>query len=410
MSLRAMLKSGHTPTLFSTFLYFDISFMAWVLLGPLAVLIGTDLRLDAAQKGLMVATPSLAGAVLRVVNGVLVDRFGPKRIGVVSQLIVIGGLIAAWRLGVHSFTQILMLATVLGVAGAAFAIALPMASAWYPKEHQGLALGIAGAGNSGTVLASLFAPTLARTWGWTNVLGMAVVPLLATFAVFVLFARDSPARPPPKTASGYLEVLNQGDCWGLMALYSVTFGGFVGLSSSLPIYFHSEYGLSIVTAGFVTAACVFSGSMIRPFGGFLADRFGGVQTLTVVFAVAAAALGLVSMNLPGVGLAAAAFALGMLALGMGNGAVFQLAPQRFGGEMGLITGLVGMAGGIGGFYLACSLGVSKQLTGSYRAGLLVFAGLAFVALLGVSLARRRWNAWSLRAAQIGDGKLADVQA
>jgi NNP family nitrate/nitrite transporter-like MFS transporter len=135
-----------------------------------------------------------------------------------------------------------------------------------------------------------------------------------------------------------------------------------------------------------------------------------VQTLTVVFAVAAAALGLVSMNLPGVGLAAAAFALGMLALGMGNGAVFQLAPQRFGGEMGLITGLVGMAGGIGGFYLACSLGVSKQLTGSYRAGLLVFAGLAFVALLGVSLARRRWNAWSLRAAQIGDGKLADVQA
>jgi NNP family nitrate/nitrite transporter-like MFS transporter len=405
MSLKAMLKSGHTPTLFSTFLYFDISFMVWVLLGPLAVLIGTDLHLDAAQKGLMVATPSLAGAFLRVVNGVFVDRFGPKRTGIVSQMIVIGGLFVAWRLGVHSFAQTLVLATVLGVAGASFAIALPMASAWYPKEHQGLALGIAGAGNSGTVLASLFAPTLAKAYGWTNVIGMAILPLLVAFAVFVLFAKDSPNRPAPKTAAGYLKVLNQGDCWGLMALYSVTFGGFVGLSSSLPIYFHSEYGLSTVTAGFVTAACVFSGSMIRPFGGFLADRFGGVQALRVVFSVAAVALGLVSMNLPTVWLAAAVFILGMFALGMGNGAVFQLAPQRFGGEMGLITGLVGMAGGVGGFYLASSLGVSKQLTGSYQAGLLIFAGLAFVALLGVSLVRERWNAWSLRSA-----KLAEAQA
>jgi len=405
MSLKAMLKSGHTPTLFSTFLYFDISFMVWVLLGPLAVMIGTDLHLDAAQKGLMVATPSLAGAFLRVVNGVFVDRFGPKKTGIVSQLIVIGGMFAAWRLGVHSFGQILLLATVLGVAGASFAIALPMASAWYPKEHQGLALGIAGAGNSGTVLASLFAPSLAKTYGWTNVLGMAIVPLLVAFTVFVLFAKDSPNRPPPKTAKAYLKVLSQGDCWGLMGLYSVTFGGFVGLSSSLPIYFHSEYGLSAVTAGFVTAACVFAGSMVRPFGGFLADRFGGVQTLTVVFAVAATMLGLVSMNLPGVYLAAGVFILGMLALGMGNGAVFQLAPQRFGGEMGLITGLVGMAGGLGGFYLASSLGVSKQVTGSYQAGLLIFAALAFVALLGVSAVRKRWNAWSL-----GRAEMVEVQA
>jgi NNP family nitrate/nitrite transporter-like MFS transporter len=406
MSLKAMLKSGHTPTLFSTFLYFDISFMVWVLLGPLAVLIGTDLHLDAAQKGLMVATPSLAGAFLRVVNGVFVDRFGPKKTGIISQLIVIAGLFAAWKLGVHSFAQTLMLATVLGVAGASFAIALPMASAWYPKEHQGLALGIAGAGNSGTVLASLFAPTLAKAYGWTNVIGMAILPLLVAFTVFVLFAKDSPNRPAPKTASGYLKVLKQGDCWGLMALYSVTFGGFVGLSSSLPIYFHSEYGLSTVTAGFVTAACVFSGSMIRPFGGFLADRFGGVQTLTAVFAVAAVTLGLVSMNLPSFWLAAAVFILGMFALGMGNGAVFQLAPQRFGGEMGLITGLVGMAGGVGGFYLASSLGLSKQLTGSYQAGLLIFAGLAFVALIGVSAVRKRWNAWSLRR----PAKLAEAQA
>jgi len=399
MSLKAMLKSGHTPTLFASFLYFDFSFMVWVLLGPLAVLIGTDLHLNAAQKGLMVATPSLAGALLRVVNGVFVDRFGPKKTGIVSQLLVMGGLALAWRAGIHSFEQVLLLAVVLGVAGAAFAIALPMASSWYPPEHQGLALGIAGAGNSGTVLASLFAPALAVHYGWTNVLGMAIAPLAVAFLVFVIFAKDSPRRPSPKPAAAYLKVLSRGDAWGLMGLYSVTFGGFVGLSSSLPIYFHSEYGLSAVAAGLFTAACVFAGSMVRPIGGALADRFGGVKTLTVVLAVAALALGIVSIGLPSLVLAVAVLIVGMLALGMGNGAVFQLAPQRFSGEMGLVTGLVGMTGGLGGFYLASSLGLSKQLTGSYQAGLLIFAGLAFIALLGVSAARKRWAPAALAEAQ-----------
>lgn len=399
MSIKAMLKSGHTPTLFSAFLYFDFSFMVWVLLGPLAVLIGTDLHLNAAQKGLMVATPSLAGAVLRVVNGLFVDRFGPKKTGMVSQLVVMAGLFAAWRLGVHSFEHVLLLAVVLGVAGAAFAIALPMASSWYPPEQQGLVLGIAGAGNSGTVLASLFAPALAVRFGWTNVLGMALIPLAVAFAVFVLFAKDSPRRPAPKPAGAYLKVLSRPDAWGLMGLYAVTFGGFVGLSSSLPIYFHSEYGLSAVTAGLFTAACVFAGSMVRPVGGALADRFGGVQTLTVVLAVAALAIGVVSIGLPSLYLALTVFIVGMLALGMGNGAVFQLAPQRFSGEMGLVTGLVGMTGGFGGFYLASSLGLSKQFTGSYQAGLLIFAGLALVALMGVSAARRRWTATTLAEAQ-----------
>jgi len=339
----------------------------------------------------MVATPSLAGAFLRVVNGVFVDRFGPRKTGIVSQLVVMAGLALAWRLGIHSFGQVLLLAVVLGVAGAAFAIALPMASSWYPPEHQGLALGIAGAGNSGTVLASLFAPALAVAFGWTNVLGMAIAPLAVAFLVFLLLAKDSPRRPPPKPAAAYLKVLRRGDAWGLMGLYGVTFGGFVGLSSSLPTYFHSEYGLSAVTAGLFTAACVFAGSMVRPIGGALADRFGGVQTLTVVFAVAALALGVVSIGLPTLALAVGVLIVGMLALGMGNGAVFQLAPQRFSGEMGLVTGLVGMTGGLGGFYLASSLGLSKQLTGSYQAGLLIFAGLALVALLGVSAARRRWS-------------------
>ena len=145
---------GHKPTLFSAFLYFDLSFMVWVLLGPLAVQMATDLQLSASQKGLMVATPVLAGALLRIVMGVLVDQIKPKMAGLVGQVVVILSLLLAWLHGIHTFQQALLLGLGLGFAGAAFAVALPLASRWYPPEHQGTALGIAGAGNSGTVLAA----------------------------------------------------------------------------------------------------------------------------------------------------------------------------------------------------------------------------------------------------------------
>src|SRR6201996_6824409 len=174
---REFLRAGHPPTLFAAFFYFDINFMVWALLGPMGVQIAADLHLDAAQKGLMVAVPILAGALLRVVNGVLVDRIGPKRTGMIGQTIVLAGLILAWLHGIGSYTEVLVLGVVLGVAGSAFAVALPLASRWYPPEHQGTALGIAGAGNSGTVFAALFAPGLAAAFGWINVFGLAAIPV-----------------------------------------------------------------------------------------------------------------------------------------------------------------------------------------------------------------------------------------
>jgi NNP family nitrate/nitrite transporter-like MFS transporter len=399
MSLRGFLRSGHTPTLFAAFLYFDLSFMVWVMLGPLGVAIATSLHLDAGQKGMMVATPLLAGAVLRIVFGVLVDHIGPRRAGIVGQLIVLAGLGLAWFLGVHSYSEVLILAVVLGVAGASFAVALPLSSRWYPPEQQGLALGITGAGNSGTAVAALFAPSLAKTYGWTNVIGLAALPLLAAFVVFLLLARDAPGRPQPKKLTEYLAVLQQTDCWWLMLLYCVTFGGFSGLASSLTIYFNGEYHLDPVIAGFFTAACVFLGSAARPIGGAIADRFGGASTLTVVYAIAAAALGLVSFHLAGPWVALAVLLVGMMALGAGNGAVFQLAPQRFRQEIGVVTGLVGAMGGFGGFYLASTLGFARQITGSYQAGFLGFAGLALVALTALVVLKGRWRAhWPTLAA------------
>jgi NNP family nitrate/nitrite transporter-like MFS transporter len=392
MSLRGFMKSGHAPTLISAFLYFDLSFMVWVLLGPLGVAIAKDLHLNAAQKGLMVATPLLAGACLRVLFGVLVDHIGPKRAGIIGQLVVLAGLGLAWFLGVHSYSQVLILASVLGVAGASFAVALPLASRWYPPKHQGLALGIAGAGNSGTALAALFAPSLAKAFGWTNVIGLAALPLALAFTVYLVFAKDAPSRPPARRLAEYLDVLKQADCWWLMGLYAVTFGGFSGLASSLTIYFNGEYKLDPVIAGFLTAACVFLGSAARPLGGAVADRIGGVNTLTTVYGLAAVGLVVASFHLPGPALALAALVVAMAALGAGNGAVFQLAPQRFGREIGVVTGLVGAMGGFGGFYLASTLGFAKQLTGGYQPGFIGFAVLALIAQLALLALKGRWRA------------------
>ena len=384
-------SAGHRPTLFAAFLYFDLAFMVWVLLGPLAPMISKDIGLNAAEKGFMVAVPTLAGAVLRVVNGLLVDRIGPKLTGAIGQLIVIAGLLAAWTLGVHSFGGTIALGVILGFAGASFAVALPLASRWYPPEHQGKAMGLAGMGNSGTVLASLFAPVLAKIFGWNAVLGLACIPLAIVFVLYMIMAKDAPNAPAPKKIVEYFQPLKQADAWWLMAFYAVTFGGFVGLAASLPIYFTDQFGLTPIVAGYCTAGCVFAGSLVRPMGGALADRIGGSKALMIVYVVAAIALAGVSQATT---LAAAltCFVAAMLALGTGNGSVFQLVPQRFQAEIGIMTGLVGMAGGIGGFYLASSLGLAKQLTGSFAPGFLIFAGLATVALLGLTLVKTKWRA------------------
>jgi NNP family nitrate/nitrite transporter-like MFS transporter len=397
MISRDFLKAGHTPTLLSAFFYFDMSFMVWVMLGALGVQIAASLGLDPAQKGLMVAVPVLAGALLRVVNGVLVDRIGPKLTGAICQGVVIVGLVGAWAMGINEYEHVLALGLILGVAGSSFAVALPLASRWYPPQYQGVALGIAGAGNSGTVLAALFAPSLAKAFGWQNVIGMAAIPLIVAFVVYMIFAKDSPEQPEAKTLPQYMSVLKTADAWWLMAFYGVTFGGFVGLSSSLTIYFNAEYGLPAVTAGLFTAACVFTGSFLRPVGGALADRIGGIRTLSIMFLVAAAALAIISLRLPTAALALVVVIVCMGALGMGNGAVFQLAPQRFRKEIGVMTGLVGMFGGVGGFYLASTLGVSKQLTHSYQAGFLGFAILALVAFASLSIVKHKWRVQWLAA-------------
>ncbi len=390
MNLAALKKSGHLPTLITSFLYFDVSFMVWTLLGPLGVQIGETLGLNAQEKGLMVAVPILAGAFLRIVLGVTVDHIGAKKTGIIAQMIVIGGLVCAWLIGLRDFHATLLMGFILGFAGASFAVALPQAGRWYPPNMQGLVMGLAGAGNIGTVLDALFAPRLAAAFGWQNVFGLALIPAVLVFFVYVIFSREANVEVKRKKFSDYIGLLKERDAHWFCFYYLISFGGFVGLASSYVLYFKSEFSLSPVHAGDLAAICTAAGALLRPVGGGLADRFGGIRSLYTFYILAAAALvGAALAHSLYLNLATLVIASG--GLGMANGAVFQLLPQRFARDIGVMTGLVGAAGGVGGFYLASSLGYSKGLTGSYMIGLLIFAGLCVIAVAGLTVVKTRWR-------------------
>lgn len=398
---RSFWRAGHTPTLLCSFLYFDLSFMVWYLLGPLQVQIAKTLQLSTQERGLMVATPILAGAILRVFMGLLADRIGAKRAGLLAQIVVILALFGAWQLGVQSYAQILLLGVFLGVAGASFAVALPLASRWYPPQHQGTAMGIAGAGNSGTVLAALFAPVIAVALGWQNVFGIACIPMVLVLVIYTRFAKDAPGEFKQKQLSDYARMLGNRDAWWFMFFYALTFGGFSGFASALPGYFHDQFGFAPQTAGWATAACVFAGSAMRPLGGVLADRIGGTRSLLTVYAASALLIGIAGFHVGGSSGAMLLFILSMLCLGAGNGAVFQLVPQRFDKEIGVMTGLIGMAGGVGGFALAASLGAIKQATGDYSVGLWIFSFLAMLGWISLSGVKARWRtSWSVAMARV----------
>ena len=384
MNLRDFRRAGHLPTLFSAFLYFDMSFMVWMLLGALANSIAADYKLEPAGKGFMTAIAVLGGALLRIPIGLLADRIGPRRTAIIGLCVTLVPLLLGW-LWVDSYAMVLPVGLLLGISGASFAAALPMASRWYPPQYQGLAMGIAGAGNSGTVLAAFFGPRIAATLGWHAVFGLALLPMAVTLTVVAILAKDSPTQPAPQPLAAYAAVFRLRDTWWFCFFYAITFGGFVGLASFLNTYFHDQYLLTPQAAGSYAALCVLSGSFLRPVGGFLADHFGGLRVLTLLYCGAGVML-LGLATTPGLGMATAFMFLAMGMLGLGNGSVFQLVPQRFGKQIGIMTGVVGAAGGFGGFVLPSLLGVAKQVTESFAVGLMGFGFVAFAGA-GIGLCR-----------------------
>jgi MFS transporter, NNP family, nitrate/nitrite transporter len=390
MMKRSFFRIGHFPTLLSALLYFDVSFMAWVIFGPLAPFLRQQFHLTATEQGLLVAIPLLGGSLFRPLLGALADRIGGRRAGFVGLSLTIGALLAGWT-SVTATWQLFVLGFCLGVAGASFAVALPLASRWYPSEYQGLAMGIVGAGNSGSLMATLFAPRLAERIGWANTVGCALIPIVAVAILFALCARDSPVTTPKSGWKAYAEVLRESDTLWFSFLYSLTFGGFVGFTSFLTTFFHEQYQLSRVSAGDFTTVVVVSGSLLRPVGGWLSDRIGGYRLLVSLLVILTASLGVIAM-LPPLAVVVPVLFATVGCLGMGNGAVFQLVPQRFTSRMGIVTGIVGAAGGLGGFFLPSILGAARDATGTYATGLSLFAVVFGAGALMLFELGERWSA------------------
>ncbi|GGE15390.1 hypothetical protein GCM10011571_16200 [Marinithermofilum abyssi] len=220
--------------------------------------------------------------------------------------------------------------------------------------------------------------------------GLTMIPLGLVLITFLLIAREAPDQPSAKQWQDYFHVLKQRDAWLFCFFYSITFGGFVGMASFLPIFFHDQYGLGKVATGDFVTLCVLAGSFFRPVGGWISDRVGGIRVLQVLYFLIASLFVVISLLLPFQYEIAVLF-LVMSSLGLGNGAVFQLVPQRFREEIGMMTGIVGAAGGLGGFFLPSLLGVMKDTTGTYASGFIVLGVIVGAALVTMGVIGREWQ-------------------
>ncbi len=418
---KALKGQGHWPTLFAAFLYFDFSFMVWTMLGPLSTEISESLAvhgftITAAQKATLLSIPILSGALLRILLGFGVDKFGAKKTALMSQAVVISVLFYAFFRGENiTYNELLVVALGLGFAGASFAVALPQAGQWYPPKLQGVVLGIAGAGNVGVVLDFLFAPKIAELWGWQSVFLVGGVLSTIIFVAYIFMAKDAPSniyKANPKKLRDYAKLLRDKDTWWFNLFYAISFGGFVGFAGYMKVYLMNTYQADMsslgldwfnepnvkVIAGYFGALTIFAGAILRPVGGAVADKLGGIKSLYFFFGfVALLALVNAMVTLP-FAVAILVLFLIMANLGMANGAVFQLVPQRFGKDIGIMTGIIGAAGGLGGTALIKTLGWSKGAFDGYSAGFMIFAGVVVVAIVGISLVKTRWRTtWGLQA-------------
>ncbi|HEY8559238.1 MAG TPA: nitrate/nitrite transporter [Pyrinomonadaceae bacterium] len=373
-------KPGAARALFFSTTAFAVSFAVWGLIAALAPRFTEIYKLSATEKSILIAIPVLLGSIGRLFSGMLADRFGGRN--VFSALLVFSALPAIAVGFSTGYTQLLIFALFLGIAGTTFPVGVGFTSKWFSPEKQGMALGVYGAGNIGQSIAVFFAPVLALWFGdWRTVFFIFAAATLIWGVVFYFLAEDAivPNAAKPKTLTENLSILKRSKAaWILSLFYFLTFGGFVALALYMPTFLREIFSLSATDAGARTAGFVVLATLMRPVGGILADKIGGAKVLMLVF-FAIAALSLLlsfsTMTLFTVG------ALGCAAaLGLGNGAVFKLVPQYFPKETGTVTGLVGAFGGLGGFFPPIELGLVKDATGSYTIGFVLLAAFAAICL------------------------------
>ncbi|MFQ5956253.1 MAG: nitrate/nitrite transporter [Candidatus Brocadiales bacterium] len=379
---------GNTTVLSFATMAFGVCFAVWALYSPLGPYFREELHISEAQLGLLISIPAFLGSAMRIPMGILTDMYGGRKVFSILLLFCFFPAIAAMY--ANSYTFLLICGFLFGMSGTSFAVGIPHVARWYPSHRQGLALGIYGIGNVGAALATLFAPRLISYFGgdWHSIFPIYAIPCLVMALLYWRFITDAPTTAHTKSLSEILSVFRRTPlAWVFCAFYWVTFGGFVCFSLFLPAYFKKVYNITPVQAGDLTTVFIFVTSFIRPVGGYLADRMDGRKILIVLYTVAAALLILEGLG-PSLTMASAAFILLGAFLGIGNGVVYKLVPTYFAAETGAVGGLVGAAGGLGGFFMPIVLGASRDMTGSYFTG---FAIAAAICLLCVFFARKEFK-------------------
>lgn len=369
-------------------LAFALCFTAWSLIAPFAKTFKHDLGLNYTEALLLTAVPVVLGSLLRVPLGILTDRYGGRI--VFSLLLAFSALPAVLFGYAHAYWALLAVGFLLGIAGASFAVGVPFVAGWYGRERQGFALGVYGTGNAGTAIAFFGAPAIANHWGRTTVGWATGVGLVTGAALFFLLARNAPTTGAP---TDYGAVLRAG--WRLYRLaffYFITFGGFVAMGFLLPTLLQDWFDYSKGEASARAAGFIIAATIARPIGGWTADHVGPVPVLVLAFAgiaVDAAVLATLAPDPRIVPVTIASLTLGAF-LGSGSGAVFKIVPGEFPDNPGAAAGIVGAAGGLGGFFPPIYVGLVKDAEGTYTYG---FVGLLVFVAICLALA-----VWLLRTA------------
>lgn len=358
---------------------FAVNFWAWALLSPLGTRYKDLLSLSGSQQALLVAVPVIVGSLGRIPVGALTDRFGGRVMFPLVSVATIVPVLFIGLAGQRSLVTLLIGGFFLGVGGTAFAVGVPFVNAWFPPERRGLAIGVFGVGMGGTAISALTTVKLVTAHGSSAPFLITAVVLALYAAVAWLVMRDAPGRTVSTeplgarlAATSRLSITRQA-----CVLYAVAFGGYVAFSVYLPAYLRTAYGLEQADAANRMAGFVIVAVVMRPVGGWFSDRVGPIPVLTAVYAVLTVGATVQSFTPPLMPLGTIAFLSMAVALGAGSGATFalvaQVAPAN---KVGSVTGLVGAAGGLGGFVPPLVMGFIHGRLGSYGLGLVLLTGVA----------------------------------
>ncbi|MCX0269694.1 MFS transporter [Nocardia zapadnayensis] len=375
---------GRTLMLVLATVGFALNFWAWALLSPLAPRFRDDLGLNSFQESLVVAVPVIVGSLGRIPIGALADRYGGRLMFPVVSLITVLPVLFLGLVGHSALAALLIGGFFLGIGGTVFAVGVPFVSAWFPPEKQGLAIGVYGMGMGGTAISALTTVRLVEAGNTATPFLLCALALVIYASVAWYLLRDAPGHTPPteSVAARLNQTVRLPATWAASVLYAVSFGGFVAFSVYLPSYLRTAYDLSQTDAANRMAGFVLLAVVMRPVGGWLADRFDAPTVLaaTLCAVVIAASVQATTPGLAPTG--TLAFLVLAAALGAGSGATFALvaliAPV---GKVGAVTGFVGAAGGLGGFVPPLVMGAVYEATADYGPGLLALAVVALVALL-----------------------------